>query len=496
MRRRPGLTMTEAIVALFVAAVGIISLLVLFPLGAIQMGQALRDERALQTALKADGLLRFYWRDQVVERFGPDPVTGVQRQIGSPDLTRDYALNPLLPNFPLGADPFILAFDDPSGAPDAAPNPANPYSPQNPFNTLALPVNNNPTNVQPCTLIPIPPRTGFVRLRAAPGLPPLFDGPSYPVMIDMIGWQARTQAGTADVAWVAGRDLTGLPNPTTPCLPRRTLRRVYYDPPGSVPVPLPPTVPANAIYTLNDGQFTSNNPNGPFTSTVYGTSRGPSRPAAIGLSPLLASSLLDDLTYDEAGNAGVVDPNAPPPPPPPPSRVERLGRYNFAAVLQRPDNKVLHTATLSVMVFENRAPAYAPIGAERQYPRDSGLTLPVNMTVGSSSFDLYYAGEPPPIQKGRWVLDGTIIAPGTVAAVPNGIRNANFYRVASVTPGVDTSITPNQTYLRVELQTPITVPLGTTLAPNSTYQGQIYVFDGLTEVFGRPPLQAQLSSAP
>lgn len=64
---RPGLTLTESLVALFVMALGLLSLLTLFPLGALQIGQALKDDRCGQTALQADGYLRAYWQKNVVE---------------------------------------------------------------------------------------------------------------------------------------------------------------------------------------------------------------------------------------------------------------------------------------------------------------------------------------------------------------------------------------------------------------------------------------------
>ena len=55
---RRGVTLTEVLVAMFVMAIGMISLLTLFPLGAMQVGQALRDDRATQLARQADRLFR------------------------------------------------------------------------------------------------------------------------------------------------------------------------------------------------------------------------------------------------------------------------------------------------------------------------------------------------------------------------------------------------------------------------------------------------------
>jgi hypothetical protein len=62
LARRRGLTLTEALVAMFVAAIGMISLMALFPLGALQMGQALKDARCTETATNAESILRMHWK--------------------------------------------------------------------------------------------------------------------------------------------------------------------------------------------------------------------------------------------------------------------------------------------------------------------------------------------------------------------------------------------------------------------------------------------------
>lgn len=53
MQRRPGMTLVEVLVAIFVAGIGMLGLLVLFPLGALSMAQAIRDDRAGQAAQQA-----------------------------------------------------------------------------------------------------------------------------------------------------------------------------------------------------------------------------------------------------------------------------------------------------------------------------------------------------------------------------------------------------------------------------------------------------------
>jgi Tfp pilus assembly protein PilV len=54
MNRRAGVTLIEVLIAIFVMALGLLALLTLFPLGALSMAQALKDDRVALTA--ANGL--------------------------------------------------------------------------------------------------------------------------------------------------------------------------------------------------------------------------------------------------------------------------------------------------------------------------------------------------------------------------------------------------------------------------------------------------------
>jgi prepilin-type N-terminal cleavage/methylation domain-containing protein len=53
---RPGVTLIEVLVTIFIMAIGMLALLVLFPLGALKMGQALRDDRCASSAALADSI--------------------------------------------------------------------------------------------------------------------------------------------------------------------------------------------------------------------------------------------------------------------------------------------------------------------------------------------------------------------------------------------------------------------------------------------------------
>lgn len=62
MTRRPGLSLTEVLVALFIMGLGTIAILTLFPLGALNMAQAFRDDRTTQCASQAGSYIRWYWQ--------------------------------------------------------------------------------------------------------------------------------------------------------------------------------------------------------------------------------------------------------------------------------------------------------------------------------------------------------------------------------------------------------------------------------------------------
>jgi prepilin-type N-terminal cleavage/methylation domain-containing protein len=58
LSRRAGVTLIEVLVAIFVVAIGLLALLTLFPLGALTMGQAIKDDRIAQTAANATATLK------------------------------------------------------------------------------------------------------------------------------------------------------------------------------------------------------------------------------------------------------------------------------------------------------------------------------------------------------------------------------------------------------------------------------------------------------
>jgi len=73
MSLRKGLSLVEVLTAIFITGLGIISILTLFPLGAMRMAQAFRDERSALAAYNAEQFFRSYWKKHVVEAAPPDP---------------------------------------------------------------------------------------------------------------------------------------------------------------------------------------------------------------------------------------------------------------------------------------------------------------------------------------------------------------------------------------------------------------------------------------
>jgi hypothetical protein len=67
---RGGSTLTEVLIAMFVLAIGLMGILALFPMGALQMAQAVKDERTTQTSKIMEGRAKFLWLEAWVNAQG------------------------------------------------------------------------------------------------------------------------------------------------------------------------------------------------------------------------------------------------------------------------------------------------------------------------------------------------------------------------------------------------------------------------------------------
>lgn len=176
--RRRGITLLEVLIAIFTMGIGLLALLTLFPLGAIQMAQAIKDDRTGNEATHADALLRSHW-NSVYLGGGPmaykTPLVVLETNRGD-------------------------AFDDP----------------QSDF------LVGNTQRVYPDSPAALHYRTRFSPVVATepPAFPP--GSPSFPVMLDGLGYFARINSNP-EKSWV-GRN-TVAPNTGTPSLflmPRRS----------------------------------------------------------------------------------------------------------------------------------------------------------------------------------------------------------------------------------------------------------------------------------
>lgn len=162
-------------------------------------------------------------------------------------------------------------------------------------------------------------------------------------------------------------------------------------------------------------------------------------------------------------------------------------RYNWMWVLQRPqfvdlsntsyNPNNLYTVNMTVVVYDRRAFGY-PTPAVTGYE----TVLSAGFTTGSTTVTITQnqSDQALDLKPGTWVMDATITPVANNGALP--IRQANFYRVVSLTPN---PANLNQTL--VELQTPIAAPTG--YPPMGyPYTGTLVALRGVSGVFVRPPL--------
>ena len=163
--RRPGFSLTEVLIAIFVLALALMGILSLFMLGTVRMAQAIKDDRCALANHNATTQIRLYWKDQLAL---VPPLQ--QKPDMAPNQVRDY---------------FFDAMLDPNAA----------YLP--------------PSGVMP---------PGY-RSNNTPPIPFYINLPSYPVFIDAVGFNNPYNLGQPQQFWIAG---------TPGTIPRRSLREVDY----------------------------------------------------------------------------------------------------------------------------------------------------------------------------------------------------------------------------------------------------------------------------
>ena len=339
---RPGVTLTEVLVAMFVMAIGMISLLTLFPLGAMQVGQALRDDRCTQLARQFDSYVRQTWRNDVIPNAGNNE--GYFWAMDDPYLVVKY------PNPQPGGSGSVMRFVG-QGVSSGSwyDNPALTIGTPG-FGVAAgsMPTNYTLTADRVSTTPPAPVTSGKESYVMPTGVGNT--GPSYPVMLDPAGVNARASS-EAERAWAGLRVSFSVPafpsHPNLVRIPRRTCQLV-------------------------------NPVSSPFTAAV---------------SAFELTSLTDDMTYAPNGAPAAGE-------------LGRQGRYSCAAVIQRPRNDARTVADLTVLVYDSRSALPQPGDELVVVPDATALagSRTVTITLPNRTGDT----SPVLLRRGGWLIDGTV----------------------------------------------------------------------------------------
>src|SRR5829696_6738834 len=337
IRRRPGATLMEVLIAILILALGMLAIMALFPIGAVNMARAITQDRATTHGVNSDNVFRYYWAQA-----WNDPSTGTPRV--STKEAYGFSQEPML---------YLLEH-------------------HTTYRTLL------PTSSQP----------------------------SFPVLIDPVGWQNNVP-GSPNQYFVAGLPFTPM---------RTTLRRcINLGPPGNPGYPFPwspltmvPPYPLNVPLQPPPVSYAGPPPvedppgvppNPPYPSNIRATIR--------------LTTLQDDLSLATAN-----DPSNNPPqymqgePAIPAGQIERGGRYNVAWLIQRPRNDFPAEVTLKVLVYAGRSPTDTP-SPETPYPL-KGPALP-----GEKLIRMDITGQAmPSLRRGGWVALCRPIVPDPAAGQP------------------------------------------------------------------------------
>jgi hypothetical protein len=434
---RPGATLTEVLVAIFVMAIGLLALLTLFPLGALSMAQAIKDDRTAHSAKNGFAIAQVFQiqTDQVVTNSGKLQTGAVY-----PGNSPVYFFNPYpgIPQSFTGTAGFLLAPD----------------------------------------------------LKMIPG----YDGPSYPVYVDPWGWnyfQTMAQLHpnlnpTPPVNsvpsvnyWVLGYQ------PPTPLPPQPP------SPPSPPLLPISPYFPANPPGLMYNY---SSIPRVPLSTL-------PSTGLALGNSAQWLDrwcTLTDDITFSagksptEPADAGLPSLGT--------GAVQRENRYTWAWLARLPNITDPTQVDTQVVVYSGRSvtsvgeTAYPSVIFGGYWD----VTQATPLVPTKTFVDVPYpSGKRPNVRTGTWILDATMCYWDPTRVPPSTVPDPHgyFYRVVGVTElGPLPTLTsvpagpypPGSLGLRLEIQ-------GSFKNPNPTYwpvppvagqpYGVLIVMENVAEVF-------------
>lgn len=419
MVRRNATTLTEVLIAIFIMGIGLMAILALFPLGAVQMAQALKDQRAAEAAGNAAAMARIIWKQACEADATFMGATSATRPMFREGTTAR--------NYPRAVQRFVMAMDDPNfnDLANSTPNPISyPGGPQIPAGPVGVPGG--------FIMNPAPGVGGVPQLTDMTPMPltgPQANQSSYAVFVDPVGWIVNS-ANPAQQCWLGYSSAVQQPTNAgnkTGLIARRPLY-----------IRNPTTGTPATVDWLQIG----------FAAPVNGLQRIAKQ-----------VSLMDDMSFNFDGTPDLDnDPRTTPTTSPAETgtALQRVGRYSWAYMFRRTRNKDFRfEVDVSVIVYSGRT--FDVPTDERSY-------------LGTTDWDsrlvnLAYSGNRPSIKRGYWILDSTVFN-------SNGQPDpqARFYRVVNVddaTPGV----------LKLELQTPI-APSGPRTTPRV-----FTVLDNVVEVF-------------
>jgi len=390
MTQRPGVSLMEVLIAMFVMTIGLLGVLSLFPLGAVRMAQAMKDDRCATINNDIASNMRWVWEDEVNPTSHPNGL------------------------YPQPGNPANANFNGDAPGPIVPPPNPNLYIHYDALFNARVNVNyawNPDLNVPAGTTGSIPAAYRSTTPALIPSVTGIRTGPSYPVFVDPIGWNSNNVNVTnpGQKYWIGGN---------TSCIPRRSLRRIewaYVANQGYIAQYTNATTPSSLL--LRERYFVHQDDIG------FGLDGTPVN----GLGNATAGSNNSDF----GATVGLQNMA---------QQVQRDGRYNCALMIQWEDrsNVQYQNADVTIVVYSGRSLDLP--SAETVYS-----TL---FTKGSTEAQIVFGGgTPPSIRNGTWILDGTMTRPNNNQLVPE--PHGNFYRIISVT-SVDTV----NGIMYVELQTP------------------------------------------
>ena len=93
-KHRSGTTLMEVLIATMILSVGLVAIMALFPIGALNFARAINQDRSATHGVNSDAMFRFYWKSAWVERDSNFAPTGTSHSTTA--AAYDQSLEPML----------------------------------------------------------------------------------------------------------------------------------------------------------------------------------------------------------------------------------------------------------------------------------------------------------------------------------------------------------------------------------------------------------------